>query len=256
MTLSPFVMDTTKEKGEEELQKHLKTLTELQEIDLKADGLRGEKEVVLGEIAALEQRVAAAQETIDAKQAELEAVTTEKTELESNLAVEGENIVRSEARLKEIKTQKEYQAVSKEIASAKKLKQELEEQVLQKIAAAEELKGQIATLENDLMALNENTTAQMAELSARVEALDAEVAADGAAREAAVKSLPASLLKRYNTLRVQRRGIAVVEARDGSCYGCNMQLPPQLYNLLFRGDDLITCPHCQRVLVLKLEAQG
>jgi predicted nucleic acid-binding Zn-ribbon protein len=54
-------------------------------------------------------------------------------------------------------------------------------------------------------------------------------------------------------LREQRRGIAVVEARDGSCLGCNMQLPPQLYNSLFRGDDLITCPHCQRVLVLRRE---
>jgi predicted nucleic acid-binding Zn-ribbon protein len=238
------------------LQKHLKTLTELQQIDLKADGLRGEKEVVLGEITALEQRIAAAQEAIAARNAELEAITAEKAELEGNLAAEGENIVRSEARLKEIKTQKEYQAVSKEIASAKKLKQELEEQVLQKLAAAEELKGQIDALASDLSALNENTTAQMAELSARVEALDAEVAADAAAREAAVKSLPASILKRYNTLRVQRRGIAVVEARDGSCYGCNMQLPPQLYNSLFKGDELITCPHCQRVLILKLEAQG
>jgi predicted nucleic acid-binding Zn-ribbon protein len=33
--------------------------------------------------------------------------------------------------------------------------------------------------------------------------------------------------------------------------GCNMQIPPQMYNLLFRGDDLHACPHCQRVLVLR-----
>ncbi len=238
------------------MQKHLKTLTELQEIDLKADGLRGEKEVVLGEIAALEQRIAAAQEAVAAKNAELEAVTAEKAELEGNLAVEGENIVRSEARLKEIKTQKEYQAVSKEISSARKLTQELEEQVLARLGSAEELKGQIDAAESDLQALAENTAAQKAELEAKVAQLDGEIAADAAAREAAVKSLPASVMKRYTTLREQRRGIAVVEARDGSCYGCNMQVPPQLYNLLFRGDDLITCPHCQRVLVLKLEAQG
>jgi predicted nucleic acid-binding Zn-ribbon protein len=238
------------------LQKHLKTLEELQEIDLKADGLHGEKEVVLGEIAALEQRVAEAQAALAAKNAEIEALTAEKEELDANLVVEGENIVRSETRLKEIKTQKEYQAVSKEITSARKLTQELEEQVLQKLGRAEELRGEVAAMETDLKALEENTSAQKAELTARVEQLEAEVAADAAAREAAVKSLPASVMKRYNTLRVQRRGIAVVEARDGSCLGCNMQLPPQLYNSLFRGDDLITCPHCQRVLVLKLEAQG
>lgn len=238
------------------MQKNLKVLTELQEIDLKADGLREEKEVVLGEIAALEQRVNEAEEAVAARKAELEAVMADKEEVEANLATEEENIARSEARLKEIKTQKEYQAVSKEISSAKKLKQELEEQVLQKLARAEEIKGEIAAMEGDLQALEENTSARKAEFEGRAGELQDAIAADSAAREAAVKSLPASLMKRYNTLREQRRGIAVVEARDGSCLGCNMQLPPQLYNSLFRGDDLISCPHCQRVLVLKIEAQG
>ncbi|HEY6839182.1 MAG TPA: C4-type zinc ribbon domain-containing protein [Geobacteraceae bacterium] len=238
------------------MQKNLKVLTELQEIDLKADGLRGEKEVVLGEIAALEQKLNEAAEAVAAKNAELETVQAEKDDVEANLATEVDNIVRSEARLKEIKTQKEYQAVSKEITSAKKLKQELEEQALQKLARADEIKGEIAAMEADLKALEENSAARKADLDARVGELDAAIATDNAAREAAVKSLPASVMKRYNTLRVQRRGIAVVEARDGSCLGCNMQLPPQLYNSLFRGDDLITCPHCQRVLVLKIEAQG
>ncbi len=238
------------------MQKNLKVLTELQEIDLKADGLRGEKEVVLGEIAAVEQKLNEAAEAVAAKNAELEAVQAEKEDIEANLATEVDNITRSEARLKEIKTQKEYQAVSKEITSAKKLKQELEEQALQKLGRADEIKGEIAAMETDLKALEENSAARKADLDARVGELDAAIATDNAAREAAVKSLPASVMKRYNTLRVQRRGIAVVEARDGSCLGCNMQLPPQLYNSLFRGDDLITCPHCQRVLVLKIEAQG
>jgi uncharacterized protein len=35
--------------------------------------------------------------------------------------------------------------------------------------------------------------------------------------------------------------------------GCNMQLPPQLYNTLFKGDEMYFCPHCQRILILKQE---
>jgi uncharacterized protein len=238
------------------LKKILNLLSQLQEIDLKADGLRGEKEVVLGEIAALEQRLTDAREAIAAKKIELDAVTAEKEELESNLALEGENIARSEVRLKDIKTQKEYQAVSKEISSAKKLKAEIEEQVLQKLTRAEEIRNEITALEADLVKLDENSEACRSELEASRSRLDAEVAADSAAREEAVKALPASVMKRYVTLREQRRGIAVVEAREGSCLGCNMQLPPQLYNTLFKTDDLIACPHCQRVLVLKQEVQG
>ena len=75
--------------------------------------------------------------------------------------------------------------------------------------------------------------------------------ADIQRREAITKELPASLLKRYNSLREQRRGQALAIARDGFCQGCNMHLPPQLYNSLFKGEELLACPHCQRVLILK-----
>jgi predicted nucleic acid-binding Zn-ribbon protein len=63
------------------------------------------------------------------------------------------------------------------------------------------------------------------------------------------------MFKRYEKLREGCRGVAVVEARAGGCMGCNMQLPPQMYNNLHRGEELITCPHCQRILVLKQEPE-
>jgi predicted nucleic acid-binding Zn-ribbon protein len=228
-------------------------LDELQEIDLKIDGFKGEKEALQQEIAALEGKVAEGQSGISEKNGELSALETEKQGLEETLDTETENIARSEARLKEIKTQKEYQAVSKEIATAKKLKAELEEQVLQKISQLDELKGEIAGREENLRTLEENIAGQKAELQAKIDRLEAGMATDIAAREAVIKGLPASVIRRYGILREQRRGLAVVEARDGYCLGCNMNLPPQLYNSLFRGDDLITCPHCQRMLVLRQE---
>ncbi len=235
------------------MRKNLKLLGELQEIDLKVDGLRGEKEGLLAEVAGLEQQVAGVQSEIAAKNGELAALEEEKQRLEESLAAETDNIARSEARLKEIKTQKEYQAVSKEVSTAKKLKTELEEQILQKIGQIDELKGDVAGREENLRALEENVAGQKGEVQKKIEQLEAAIAADTTAREAAAKGLPSSVMRRYGLLREQRRGIAVVEARDGYCLGCNMQLPPQLYNTLFRADELITCPHCQRVLLLRQE---
>ncbi len=235
------------------MRKNLKLLGELQEIDLKVDGLQGEKEGLLAEVAGLEQQVAGVQSEIAAKQGELSTLEEEKHRLEESLVAETDNIARSEARLKEIKTQKEYQAVSKEVSTAKKLKTELEEQILQKIGQTDELKVDIAGREENLRALEENVAGQKDEVQKKIEQLEAAISADTTAREAAAKGLPSSVMRRYGLLREQRRGIAVVEAKDGYCLGCNMQLPPQLYNTLFRGDDLITCPHCQRVLLLRQE---
>lgn len=233
------------------MRKNLKMLDELQEIDLKIDGFKGEKEALLAEAAALDAKVAELLSAIAEKKGELAALEEEKQKLEESIAVEMENIARAEAHQKEIKTQKEYQAVSKEIATAKKLKAELDEQILQKIGQADALKADIASLEDNQTELAGNVAAEKVVVQENIARLEEGIAQDFAAREEVVKVLPPMMLKRYGRLREQRRGIAVVEARDGSCLGCNMQLPPQLYNSLFRGDEIITCPHCQRVLLLR-----
>jgi len=232
------------------LRNNLKSLYELQEIDLRIDGLDTEKGQLLNEAQALEAKLAEAREKIAAKREEAQALEAEKEALEANLAA-----ARSEANLKEIKTQKEYQAVSKEISTAKKLIAEIEDQILQKINAIEEISGDVAKREADLAELEGNVTSQQGEVQQKVQNLESGIAKDAAVREATVKGLPASVMKRYSKLRDQRRGVAVVEAKEGNCMGCNMHLPPQLYNTLFRCDDVITCPHCQRILVMRQEVQ-
>lgn len=235
------------------MQKKLKMLDELQEIDLRIDGCKGEREKLDGEVSGLEERLLETRNAVSVKKEELAALDEEKAGIEDGIAAERENIARSEANQKEIKTQKEYQAVSKEIATAKKLIAELEEQLLQKSVQMDELRTEISGLEESLSSLEQSADAQKGEIRARIGRLEEDIARITASRDEIIKHLPSSMMRRYGMLREQRRGIAVVEARDGSCLGCNMQLPPQLYNTLFRLDDIITCPHCQRILVLRRE---
>jgi uncharacterized protein len=235
------------------LRKSLQRLDELQEIDLKIDSFKGEKEGMLQEQAHLDGKVAEAESVIAMKNAELATLEEEKAGLEESMAMESENIARSEGRIKEIKTQKEYQAVSKEITAARKQKAEMEEQILQKIGRLDELKGEIAGLEENLEALRGNVAEQKSEVQGRIDKLDEGIVQDTSKREEIIKELSPAIIRRYTLLREQRRGLAVAVAKGGSCLGCNMNLPPQLYNTLFRCDDLVTCPHCQRMLVLRQE---
>ena len=238
------------------MQSKLMILEDLQELDLKSDGSQARIQTALAEIESLDGRIQEVLSAVEAKRSELETMDADRKTLEENLATENANIVRSEANLKGITTQKEYQAVNKEIASAKKLIAELEDKLLQKISRLEELTAELAAMEADLHSLDENLGMQKAEIRVQIEKEESSAAADAKIRAEIVKSLPVPLFKRYEKLREVRRGIAVVEARDGGCLGCNMQLPPQLYNNLYRGEELITCPHCQRMLVLKLEQKG
>jgi predicted nucleic acid-binding Zn-ribbon protein len=230
-------------------------LEDLQELDLKTDGRQGEIQGFLMEIEALDKRLQEAEDVIATRNAELSGLEAERKTLEDNLAAENANISRSEANLKGITTQKEYQAVNKEIASAKKLIVELEEQILQKISRGEELKAEIVQLQADQQQLTENLASQKGEIQVKIDQRQSEAALEGAVREGLASKIPGGMINRYEKLRGARRGVAVVEARDGSCLGCNMHIPPQMYNNLFRGEELITCPHCQRILVLHQEGQ-
>lgn len=227
-------------------------LEQLQEIDLQIDVLKKNQGGLHDEMNEIEQGLDAAREALAGLNARVAQLDQEKQGLEQNLAAEQDNIQRSETNMKEIKTNKEFQAVGREITSARKQVTELEEQILQKVSLIDELNGEIAEKAAVLEQLEQNSAQRRQEKQSEIDTLQQSIDADASRREEIVSELPASLIKRYTNLRQQRRGQAIAFARDGYCLGCNMNLPPQLYNTLYRADELISCPHCQRVLILKL----
>ena len=58
------------------------------------------------------------------------------------------------------------------------------------------------------------------------------------------------LLTRYNRLKIMRKGFAVAQLREGACGGCQLQLPPQLVAEVKRGDELMDCSYCHRILYM------
>jgi len=227
-------------------------LEQLQEIDLQIDVLKKTQGGLHDEMNEIEQGLDVAREEVAGLQARIAQLEQEKLELENSLAAEQENIQRSETNMKEIKTNKEFQAVGREITTARKQTTELEEQILQKIGKIDELSSEIAAKSACLAELEQNSAQRRDEKQSEINTLQQGIDADTSRREEITKELPASLIKRYTKLRTQRRGQAIAFARDGYCLGCNMHLPPQLFNTLYRADELISCPHCQRVLILKL----
>lgn len=235
------------------MKKKLVLLEQLQALDSAVDEKKVEQATHHNGIIALDQnleQIRAALATHQARMAELER---EKGELETALQAEQDNVKRSESHMKEIRTNKEYQAVGREIAAARKQIGELEEQALQKGAQIEELQGTLSTCSAELATQEEQADGTRATHQQAIQTLQTDIDAALAKRDEIVKGLASSVLRRYSQLREQRRGQALAEAKDGSCLGCNMHLPPQLYNTLFKGEELHFCPHCQRILYLRQE---
>ncbi len=235
------------------MKKKLNLLEELQGIDRIIAEKKSEQAELHAGILEFEQSLATMQASLTEHLTRMADLRREKAELDVALHAEEENIKRSETNMKEIRTNKEYQAVGREITAARKQVTDLEEQQLLLETRCEELQATIDACQAELATLTDSTQNGSQEKQTAINALQSIVDAASAKRDVITKELSSSLVRRYTQLRDQRRGQALAEARDGSCMGCNMQLPPQLYNTLFKGDEMYFCPHCQRILILKQE---
>jgi uncharacterized protein len=57
-----------------------------------------------------------------------------------------------------------------------------------------------------------------------------------------------SLLGKYERIRKQRGGLAVVSVVGMTCKGCQRNIPPQMANNLRTGSEIVTCPSCHRFI--------
>jgi len=56
------------------------------------------------------------------------------------------------------------------------------------------------------------------------------------------------IMKIYTSVKRLSGAVAIVPAIASVCQGCNMNIPPQMYNELQRFDGIKFCPHCQRII--------
>ena len=52
----------------------------------------------------------------------------------------------------------------------------------------------------------------------------------------------------YERIRKKKNGLAAVEAVEGRCSACQIALRPQFYQDLRKGDQLMLCESCGRIL--------
>jgi predicted nucleic acid-binding Zn-ribbon protein len=233
---------------ETELREQLERLVALQTVDLKIQEMERAKEEIPQRIASLEEEFRREEEKVKSQRTEFEKLQKERRQKEKDLEEEIDRVKKTGARVFEIKTNKEYQAVLKEIESAKKLNREREEEILGILERLEEMQAQLGKHEKILEARRKDYQRQLAELKQRVASFDAEMANEVRQRQAQEKEIPRELLNKYRMLLERRQGVAVARVVNGVCQACNMNLRPQLYIELQKQDTLIACPNCNRIL--------
>jgi hypothetical protein len=232
----------------EELREQIERLVVLQAIDLRVQEMEREKSEIPQSIASLEEELRKEEEKFLAEKAEMEKLGKERRHKEKDLEEETDKVKKAESKIFEIKTNKEYQAVLKEIESAKKLNRQREEEILEILEKLEQGQRRITGAEKDLEGKRKEMQRRISELKQKEASFEQEMAGEVRQKEEQEKEIPAELLSKYRMLAGKRQGIAVARVAHGTCQACHMNLRPQLSIELQKQEKLILCPNCSRIL--------
>jgi len=231
----------------------LSQLAALQEIDRQQRERTTLVEDLKAEVAGLESQRLLQREATQAKLAEREALEARRRELEAALDTEEVKMKDRRMRLNRVRNEKELQALRREIELGKEANQQLEEGLMGVLESLEALTASLAEAQQNLTVLEETVATQITQRRARMDELVTALTRDLVGRKEVAGRIDASLLRKYEQIFERRGGTAVVEVRSGTCLGCHMHLPPQLFNELQRSSEVRLCPNCHRILYWRAE---
>lgn len=230
------------------MREEIARLMSLQAIDRELRDLEQTLASVAGRVDQLRQEAEKQQAELDRLTIEEQQSSSVRRQLEKELA-EGEARIRNKRmRLNQVRNEKELQALAHEVDVQKEANQRFEAELLALMETSESRNASIAELTPSVQQLFAELNAAAKEIAAQVEDLKISMAKQRLERDLMAGNLERGLLQRYDMIFSRRNGLAVAEARGGTCQGCRMRLPPQLYNQIQRHDSIHFCPNCQRIL--------
>jgi predicted nucleic acid-binding Zn-ribbon protein len=143
---------------------------------------------------------------------------------------------------------KELEDLQHDVASLKKHLLTLEDRLLETMLATETAASQMTEARNALTKVESSRGDQTRDLSKERETLSHNLERLGSERKAVLAPIDTKLLENYETLRRERRGIAVTTVSDGACAACGTTLPPGQQQTARSSRELFRCPTCGRIL--------
>jgi predicted nucleic acid-binding Zn-ribbon protein len=238
------------------LREQIEVLASLQSIDREIKERTQAKQSLLAEIQRWQSEMEAKRLETERRKQEWTEKEKQRQDKERVLQEENAKTIEKRMRMSRIKNIKELQALQREIDQIKQSNSALEEELLR---VMEELDGAAATLtqaETERKELDDNWATKQNELEGQLAQVEKEIAGFAQERQDLATRINGDLIGRYELIFSRRGGTAVVSVLGGICQGCYMNIPPQLYNEILKGERLHLCPSCHRILFYKQTASN
>lgn len=231
------------------MKAELAQLIALQNADTNIRTLQAEIESIPQRRAEIEKEFDQRAFEIRAMEEKRDAAFHERARLEAEIFEQKQRAERADRNLMAAKKPDEYTAAIREADAARKQISALETQVLEQMEVFEGAEKELAERAPEVEKLRGEMEASFKAFDEQAKAHQERLEAGRAEHEKLLRELPKTTSALYNRISARiRDGVALAEARNGACMACYMALRPQVMADVRRGEEVITCDNCNRIL--------
>ncbi|MBF0487143.1 MAG: hypothetical protein HQK98_03185 [Nitrospirae bacterium] len=187
------------------------------------------------------------------KDTDLDKALRQKREFEQAAADKAEKIKKLRSKSADIKTNKEYQLHLKEVEQLEKEVRLIEDDILIVMEQIEEFEKTSSAankkFEKEQVKYHEAVSVVKKDQDEAEKELDVLLKQRGEL----ARIIPKDVYNRYMHILERKNALAVVAAKAELCHGCFLNMPPQLFAEVMKGEKINTCPQCGRMLYFEPE---
>jgi predicted nucleic acid-binding Zn-ribbon protein len=220
----------------------------LQDRDRKLRLLRQEQKSAPLERKALEDRLAAAQNQLDAVRVKSKEIEVERKKLENEAQLVRDRIAKYQTQKFQTRKNEEFAALSHEIERGEKDVSAIEDKELDLMDAGEKQRVIITAAEKEFAAVKGQFQKQSVDIDTKIAAVAKQIAEVEAERSQLASQVDEDLRDTYERLLHTKNGEAIVALQHDVCSGCHMKVTPTTSSIAKARKQVVHCENCARIL--------
>lgn len=227
----------------------LELLLKLQNVDYDLGELERSKEYIPDMMDNLRKEIEESNKNLETTKEALVDARLEQKDVDLQLQEKQERLKLLQDRMMAIKTNKEYDALVSEIDQIKEEISNLETRGLELIEIVENAEKELAGLDDKLNGIKNVNDEQLSSLQHQIDSVGGKISEKENERKDLLGHINKRAITVYERVRRGKGGAVVVAVKKRACGACFKALPPQRIQEIKRGDKIITCDSCGRMLI-------
>jgi len=229
----------------------MKLLMEIYEKDKEVDKIKNLEIKVPKKIKELENELNEYKNKFEEEKKNFETIDEKRKKLEKIIEEKKLNIENFDKRKKESHTNQEFVILKKEIDDTEEAISKTEDELLEVYFAKDEVKKQMDEGNNALEAKTQEIQKEKESLQKQLnESKEDLIIKEDERKRIATRLKDDNLLRKYNRIKESRgTGASIIE--ESECTECHSTIPPQLFAEVRKGNRIIACQSCGRILIYK-----